>query len=268
MILLTIIVIACYVLCHSLEIASFGARVAGRLTNRAGLGTTLSQTVYITADFLLIIFLPALGYIVESGISINDYLTLVLLAYTLAFIISIIMLIKLNSLQHFYQIIFLKYTDNTIPIAIIKSLISKKTDLNIKSCDGFSFDKIILKKTLVSVLAYLFLITGFFNAFMLAVLFPENRLTVSGFTAAFHGFGGLILALYLDPMLSRSIDTYSDDVTWLKNVYSILLGRTFSYLVMIILLSLFLKLRSLNILSCDYLIENNSLRLLELLCFY
>ena len=78
----------------------------------------------------------------------------------------------------------------------------------------------------------------------------------------------VIFSLYLDPMLSRSIDTYSDDVTWLKNVYSILLGRTFSYLVMIILLSLFLKLRSLNILSCDYLIENNSLRLLELLCFY
>ena len=184
--------------------------------------------------------MPALGYIVESGISIDDYLTLVLLAYTLAFIISIIMLIKLNSLQHFYQIIFLKYTDNTIPIAIIKSLISKKTDLNIKSCDGFSFDKIILKKTLVSVLAYLFLITGFFNAFMLAVLFPENRLTVSGFTAAFHGFGGLILAFYLDPMLSRSIDTYSDDVTWLKNVYSILLGRTLSYLAMIISILIFI----------------------------
>ena len=152
------------------------------------------------------------------------------------------MLIKLNSLQHFYQIIFLKYTDNTIPIAIIKSLISRKIDLNIKSCDGFTFDKIILKKTLVSTLAYLFLITGFFNAFMLAILFPENRLTMSQFTAAFHGFGAVIFALYLDPMLSRSIDTYSDDATWLKNVYSILLGRTFSYLVMIITILIFFNI--------------------------
>ena len=240
MILLILIVILSYVLWNALEIASFGARVAGRLTKRTALGTTLSQTIHTLSRFLLIFLLPALGFIVESGITINNYLSLVIVAYVLAFIVSIIMLLKLNSLQNFYQIVFLKYTNNTIPIAILKSLISKKTDSNIEDCESFTFDKIILKKTLVSFLAYLFLITGFFNAFMLAILFPENRLTVSGFTAAFHGFGAVIFSLYLDPMLSRSIDTYSDDVTWLKNVYSILLGRTFSYFVMIISILVFI----------------------------
>ena len=150
------------------------------------------------------------------------------------------MLVKLNGLQNFYQIVFFKYTDNTIPIAILKSIISKKTDLNMKNCEGFTFDKIILKKTLVSFLAYIFLITGFFNAFMLAVLYPENRLTLSHLTAAFHGFGAVILAFYLDPMLSRSIDTYGDETTWLKNVYSILFGRVLSYLAIIIVLLIFL----------------------------
>ena len=268
MILLTTVVIFSYTVWHALEIASFGTRVAGRLTNRTALGTSLSQTVYTAADFFVIFFLPALGYIVESGITINDYLTLVLVAYSLTFIISIIMLIKLNSLQHFYQVVFDKYKENTIPIAILKSLINKKTDLNTKDCDNFTFDKVILKKTLVSFLAYMFLVTGFFVAFMLAVLFPDNRLTLSQFTATFHGFGAVILAFYLDPMLSRSIDSYSDDVTWLKNVYSISFGRMLSYLAMIILLSVFLLFRSLNILSCDYLLENNSLRLLEWLCLY
>ena len=220
--------------------ASFGTRVAGRLTNRSALGTTLSQTVYMTADFFIIFFLPALAFIVESGININDYLILVLIAYVLTFLVSILMLLKLNSLQRFYQSIFIKYDDNTIPIAVLKVLISKNKELNKKDCDHFTFDKIILKKTLVSFLAYIFLITGFFNAFLLAVMFPENRLTLSQFTAAFHGFGAVIFALYLDPMLSRSIDTYSDNVTWLKNVYSILLGRIFSYLVMIISISIVL----------------------------
>ena len=220
--------------------ASFGTRVAGRLTNRSALGTTLSQTVYMTADFFIIFFLPALAFIVESGININDYLILVLIAYVLTFLVSILMLLKLNSLQRFYQSIFIKYDDNTIPIAVLKVLISKNKELNKKDCDHFTFDKIILKKTLVSFLAYIFLITGFFNAFLLAVMFPENRLTLSQFTAAFHGFGGVLLAFYIDPMLSRSIDTYSDNVTWLKNVYSILLGRIFSYLVMIISISIVL----------------------------
>ena len=108
MLLLIIIVIVSYVLLHTFEIASFGARVAGRLTNRTALGTTLSQTIHTLSRVLLIIFLPTLGYIVESGITINDYLTLVLVAYIITFIVSIIMLIKLNSLQQFYQVIFAK----------------------------------------------------------------------------------------------------------------------------------------------------------------
>ena len=240
MLLLIIIVITTYVLMQAIEIASFGTRVAGRITNRTALGTTLAQTIYTTSRFLLIFFLPSLGYIVESGIAIDDYLTLVTVAFILTFIVSIIMIIQLNNLQQFYQVVFHKYGENTIPIALLKSLISKKTDFDAKVCDDFTFEKVVLKKTLVSFLAYIFLTTGFFIAFMLSVLFPENRLTLSQFTAFFHGFGAVIFAFYLDPMLSRSIDTYSDDVSWLKNVYSILLGRTLSYLAMIILLLIFL----------------------------
>ena len=111
---------------------------------------------------------------------------------------------------------------------------------NLKNCESFTFDKVIPKKTSVSFLAYIFLITGFFNAFMLAVLFPENRLTLSQFTAIFHGFGAIIFAFYLDPMLSRSIDTVTDNVSWLKNVYSILVGRVLSYFAMIIILLIFI----------------------------
>jgi len=238
--LLVLIVITTYISVHFIEMSSFGTRVAGRITNRAALGTTLSQTIYTLSRLILIIFLPSLAYLVESGITINDYLLLILCTYILTFIVSVTMITKINSLQKFYQVVFENYANNTIPIAILKSIVSKKTNPNQKTCDKFTFDKIILKKTLLSFLAYTFLITGFFNAFLLAIMFPENRLTISQFVATFHGFGAVIFAFYLDPMLSRSIDSYSDDVSWLQNVYSIFLGRVLSYLAMIILLSVFL----------------------------
>jgi len=203
----------------------------------------MAETINKSTGFLLIIFLPTLAYLVESGISVYDYIILVTIAYILTFLVSIIMIIKFNSLQQFYQVLFIKYNENTIPVALLKSLITKKTDLYEKDCSDFTFQLPIIKKTLVSFVAYIFLVTGFFSAFMLAVLFPENRLTLSQFTTIFHGFGVVIFAFYLDPMLSRSIDAYEDDDTWLKNVYSILLGRALSYFLVIILLSSFLLIK-------------------------
>jgi hypothetical protein len=243
MLILIIIVILSFVLMHSIQMFAFGSRVAGRMAKRVGLGTTLSETTNKLQGFFIILFLPTLAYLVESGITIYDYIIFVTVAYILTFLVSIIMIMKIHSLQQFYQVLFIKYNVNSIPVAILKSLINKKTDLNIKDCDGFTFDKVILKKTLVSCVAYIFLVTGFFSAFMLAVLFPENRLTFSQFSTVVHGFGVVLFSFYLDPMLSRSIDSYLDEDTWLKNVYSILLGRAISYFVVIILLLIFLLLK-------------------------
>jgi len=234
--MLIIIVVSSFVLMHTIEIASFGSRVAGRISNRVALGTTLAQTIYTTSRFLLIIFLPILGYIVESGVDINVYLLIVLISYFFTFIVSLIVIFKLDALQKFYQIVFSRYNSYSIPIAFVRSFLSNNKNLPLNSCDKFSLDKIVVRKTTVSFIAYIFLITGFFIAFLLAVIFPDNRLTLSQFTATFHGFGAVIFAFYLDPMLSRSIDAYSDNESWLENVYSILFGRALSYLALIFLL--------------------------------
>jgi hypothetical protein len=243
MFILIIIVVLSFSLIHAIQIHAFGGRIAGRITKRVALGTTMTETIIKSTGFLLIVFLPFLAYLVESGISINDYLILISVAYTLTFLLSIFMLTKLNSIQQFYQLVFYKYDNNTIPVALLKSLISKKSDFNGKTCKNFTFELPIFKKTLVSFIAYIFLVSGYFFAFMLAVLYPDNRLTVSQFTTIFHGFGVVIFAFYLDPMLSRSIDSYEDDEIWLKNIYSILLGRVLSYFVVSIVILFFLLLK-------------------------
>lgn len=246
MTLLIIIVIASFSLMHAFEISSFGSRVAGKVVGSVALGTTLQQTVYTTSRFLLVPFLPILGYLVESGISINLYIQIVIISFIFSFLIALSVIFNLNNLQHFYQTLFRKFTLNTIPVAFIKAVLTKKETINLKDCDNFSVNKIIFKKTFVSFLAYLFLTTGFFMAFALAIIFPENRLTLSQFTATFHGLGAVIFAFYLDPMLSRSIDTKKDtNDIWLKNVYSILLGRALSYFLIIILLISYLLIKNL-----------------------
>jgi hypothetical protein len=203
----------------------------------------LAETILKASAILSIFFLPALAFVVESKISITDYILLIIASFTLTLLVSIIIIFKFNSVQKFYQLLFDKFNNNSIPIAMFKTLFFKKTDFSGKDCEEFSFKLTVFKKTLFSFVAYIFIISGYFAAFMLAILYPDNRLTLSQFATIFHGFGVVMIAFYLDPMLSRSIDSYGDDISWVNNVYSILLGRMLSYLIVTILLSFFLLFR-------------------------
>ena len=242
-IILGSIVVSCFFIMHFIEMASFGSRVAGRVLNRVALGTTLQLSIMTISRFFLIPFLPILGWLVEEGILIEDYLIIVIAAYLLSFLVSIVILFKLNLFQSIFQKIFSNYENRTIPMAVIITVLNDNKNFKSKPCERFSIKKIIFKKVLVSCFAYLFLITGFFIAFMLAILYPENRLTLTQFTATFHGIGAIILAVYLDPMLSRSIDLNNDEITWVKNVYSIILGRVLSYFLILLAMSIFLAIK-------------------------
>jgi hypothetical protein len=115
-------------------------------------------------------------------------------------------------------------------VAIVKVIFGKKIKLNqtnmvtIPKIGSLSFKKII-----TSVLAYFFLSTGFFFAFSLAILIPEYRLTMSQFSTAFHGIGAIILAMYIDPMISKYLDANLENSLWIESVYSILIGRVLAY---------------------------------------
>lgn len=230
---------------HFIDMASFGSRVAGRVTNRVAVGTTLQLSIMTLSKFFLVPFLPLLGYLVESGIQIKNYLILVIACYLLTFLVSIFILLKINTFQFFFQKLFSHFENSTIPFALLKTILNKNKSIELKACKSFSFKRIIIKKTIVSCFAYIFIITGFFAAFMLGILYPENRLTLSQLTATFHGIGTIILAVYIDPMLSRSIDVHNDETMWINNVYSIVLGRVLSYLVILLSLLTYLFIKSL-----------------------
>ena len=128
---------------------------------------------------------------------------------------------------------------------MLKTVLNHNKGYDLTSCENFSLERIVFKKTFVAFFFFFFLIKGIFVSFLLAILYPENRLTLSQFTATFHGIGAIIVAFYLDPMLSRSIDLVDNKDAWINNVYSIILGRVLSYLMILLAVSFFLIFRTL-----------------------
>jgi hypothetical protein len=235
---LATLVVLSYVLMQSIETISFGSRVASRLCNKAALGTTLQNSIFIGSRLFLVPMLLSLAYLIESGIRIQTYLTMVIASTVLSFFLSLVVLSRLDFFQKIFQKIFFFYSESTIPIAILKTFKSKRRK-DIDLVDYIyepNIHNLIWKKVLVSSLAYIFLSTGFFLAFMLAIIFPEYRLTLGQLSTVFHGIGAVLLAFYIDPMLSRSIDDTADNEVWRCNVYSVFIGRVLSYLFSTVIL--------------------------------
>jgi len=231
--ILIIIAVLSFTIMMMIETAAFAARAAGRLIGKPALGTTIHHSLFTASRFLLISFLPILGFLVESNISYEKYFLTAVLCLSSSFLGSFIIIIYLNKVQNFFQKVFYLYKSSTIPVALLSAIFSRKkyeikyVDLNLK----LTSDRLIPKKVFVSFLAYSFLGTGFFIAFLLSLIYIDYRLTLSQFTAVFHGFGAVIVSFYLDPMLSRSIDQIKSESDWINNLYSILIGRIISYLI-------------------------------------
>jgi hypothetical protein len=231
--LLIIIVIVSYILLQTIEAISFSSRVAGKVASRHALGTTLQHSIFTISRLFLVFLLPTLAFLVENRISIELYITIVIISLLATSLVSYLVLFNLNYFQKLFQKIFNLYEEGHLPTAITRVFFNKhKINPNsLVSIPRFSMVYIVQKKTMVSFAAYTFLSTGYFVTFYLALIYNDYRLTFSQFSPVFHGVGAMILAFYIDPMLSRSIDKASDDESWLTNVYSIFLGRVLSYFI-------------------------------------
>ncbi len=227
--LLIILVVVSFTLLQMIEVFSFSSRVAGKYTKNMALGYSLQQTFFTGSRFLLILFLPAIAFLVESRISVLDYSLIASLSLLISSVGTFWLLIKLNLSQIFFQKVISNCQKNRVPKSIYLALFQNNSDL-INTHVEFNLKKIDSRKFLTSFFAYFFLSSGFFAAFLLSNIFFEYRLTLGQITPLFHGIGAILVAFYLDPMLSRSIDDESDNVLWLRNIYTVIFGRVVSYL--------------------------------------
>jgi len=65
-----------------IETVSFGSRLAGKLTDRLSLGTTLQHSIFVASRIFLPPLLMALSFMIESKLSIQLFL---LISFSLSF---------------------------------------------------------------------------------------------------------------------------------------------------------------------------------------
>lgn len=239
---IAILALICYTSMEFIATAAFGSRTAGKLTNNLSLGTTLEQTIFMISRLFMPPLLLSLSFLIESGLRIQTFLLAAIILTTSAFFICLLVLVFFNFFQLLFQELFLNYKTNSIPIAIIKLIFNRKEKF--KGVNIACYPKtssLHLKKIAVSCAANFFISTGFLAAFSLAIIIPDYKMTMSQLTTAITGIGALILTVYIDPMISRSIDVRSENSVWLENVYSILIGKVLSYFIAaIVFLNLYL----------------------------
>ena len=232
MIYFFLIALFCYVCMQFIESVSFGSRVAGKLANRLSLGTTLQHSIFTVSRLFLPPLLLSLSFLIESDLGIQLFLLTAAILTTSAFLASLLVLINFNSYQLLFQHLFIRYEFNTIPIAIVKVLFGKSNQLNQVNLEYIpKIRNLSLKKIITSSFAYFFLSTSFLIAFSFAILIPEYRMTMSQLTSVFQGVGAIVLSMYIDPMISRSLDVELENSDWIENIYSIFIGRLLSYLL-------------------------------------
>ena len=230
---------------QSIETISFSSRIAGKLTGRLALGTTIQTSVYTMSRVFLPPLLLAFSYMIETDLSLQIFLLVAISLVFLSFFASIFIILKLNFFQVLFQRLFLLYDSSRLPTAIFKVITRKQFAVDLVQMSYTpKLRDLSYKKIFASTVSYFFLSAGFLIAFSLAILIPEYRMTMSQTITAFHGIGAVFLAIYIDPMMSKSLDIKTQNKQWLTNIYSILLGRSLAYMCsFVVFLSLYLYAR-------------------------
>jgi len=122
MIYLFLVALSCYVLMQSIETISFSSRVAGKLTGRIALGTTLQTSIFTMSRLFLPPLLLSISYMIESELSIQLFLLIAITLVFTSFFVSLLVLFNLNTFQSLFQKLFFFYQTNSIPVSILKVL--------------------------------------------------------------------------------------------------------------------------------------------------
>lgn len=220
---LIILIVFLFASIHFLEFISFYSRIAGIRTDNRLISYSLQQTTFVGTRFFFVFLMPILGFIVDSKVSESLYLNMVLTAlffsatlYILAYII------RDRAVEFFVKVINEYVGGESFVKSILKgfyNLFISKVEVKKKKVKGFINKKIVLFSALIFCSYSIAVLLSFY----FALIFYEYRSTISQLSGIVNAFATLLLTLYIEPKISKSIDKKSENAEY--DIYSLLLGR-------------------------------------------
>ena len=153
-----------YLLMHLGDSAAINSIVAGKLTNKLSQGISIQNSTIVASRLPLPLILIILAFLIENEImSLKEYLFYAILHLIPVIAMLIFMIRNANAFQKFFQKIIFFRKRKSLPISILMSIYSRTNDVElIDFTKEFSIKRVILIKSFVSSLAYVFLALGFF----------------------------------------------------------------------------------------------------------
>lgn len=212
---------------HFLEFTATLARISGIASGKNMLGYTIQQSVYVGTRFLIIFLLPVLGYLVDSGVSTDDYQLIARCGLLFSSIMYVLVFVNRKRIVGYYCRVIADYGTSGRFIISFVSAFQKKagegrgvvfSSLNQVFKDSQSRLILCLSAVVFSVYS-----SGMFVSFYFALINPDYRATISQLSGIFNSAGTLLLTFVIEPIMSRSIDEKADNSQNL--VVALLVGR-------------------------------------------
>ena len=202
MTILQIVIVLAYAILSTLEFASFLSRLAGKVAKIPVTGYAQQNIIVMISRFGNLLLMPTLGYVVDIKISKSSYLVTCILAVLVAFILSLFVYLKQETIVN--RMLYFLHSSETYQ--------HKSRRLFMKS--------ILIPSSFV----YFAYGMAFFISYFVALIFPDYRATLGNSAIVFNGAATILLSLYIEPRVSRIIDLDNDEKTE-NAINSLLVGR-------------------------------------------
>ena len=199
-----------YAIAQGFELAAVLGRIAGIKCNSNLLGYTIQQTVNMGTRFFTLMLMPALGYMVDKGISPPHFRLLMHISLALAGGIGLLIVFNLKKVIRYHARVIFRYRRRpSLMRAFVLALSGREVggEMDDDMAEITRLPPRHVASTLVlSSLVYWVYAVGFILTFYVALIFPHYRTTLTQLSGAVNAASTVVLTLLIEPRVSHSID--------------------------------------------------------------